>query len=135
MGALVDDISAWVWLLAGVVAVIGGIYGASKWFKAQFRHAVTDTVTPLLGPISADINHLHDCLEALGADAIANAKDAAAAANEARDAAADAKALVDQHTVDDNANFAMIQEWRDQTDLVLRNIQQAQTPHVPGVSQ
>ena len=139
LGSAVEDVSSWVWLGAGIVAVFTGIYGAARWFKAQFRNAVTETVGPLLEPIREDLGHVHDCVERIGTDAVRNAQAATTAALEAKTAALDAKAavaghaeLMEEHTRQDNASFAAIGEWRDRTDATLQSIQDAQAHDQSG---
>jgi len=160
LGSAVEDVSSWVWLGAGIVAVVTGIYGAARWIKlqlaeqdarakAQFRDAVTETVGPLLEPIREDLGHVHECVERIGKDAVANAQAAVAAAVDAKDAAAaaavaaegaktaasEARLAVAAHAVSmedhiaaDAESFAEQHDWQQHADVALRNIQQAQHP-------
>ncbi len=133
MGALVDTISTWVWLAAGLVAICGGMYGASKWFKTQFRDAVSEVVAPMIAPVNDKLEHLHDCVERVGSDAVRNAAAAAAAAREAVTAATEAQAVVKahaddwaDHTAQDAVEFGQITDWRAEVDVTLEQIQQTQ---------
>ena len=149
IGAVVDQVSAWVWLGAGVVAVLTGIYSAARWFKTQFRDAVTETVGPLLDPIRVDLGHVHDCVERIGKDAVANAQAAttaaidaktaasaaALAAEGAKTAASEARAAVAAHAVSmeehiaaDAESFEQNHEWQSSAGEALRDIQRHQHP-------
>lgn len=144
MGALVNDIGAWVAIFVGITVIIGGLYGFGVWVRRSLRHVITEDVAPALA-------HLHKCMENLGKEASANALTAARQAREAREQAAEARSQASQardavlehaaimrtHIEQDEASFAAItawraavDDWRAGTDIALRNIQQAQVPLV-----
>ena len=121
MGTLVSTAGSWVWLCAGLCTVIGGVFVAGRWIKAQlaaqdaraksqFTASVTEVVVPLLEPIREDLGHVHDCLERIGADAISNAQAAVTAANDAKAAAAAAAVAADDARSAVTAHAAAMEE-------------------------
>ncbi len=115
MSALVDTISAWVWIAAGCVAIIAGIYGAVKWARKQLKDVVVTDIQPSL-------EHLHDCVERITAAVATQADAAVDAAAKAQEEATKARSAADEA----QAAVEHITEWQATVDLALRNIQQAQ---------
>ena len=107
MGSLVETVSAWVWVGAGLVAIIAGIYGGVKWARKQLRDAVVDDVKPM-------IDGLHACLDT-------HAQTMEEHIRTDQESFANINARMDRDT--DAAS-----EDRAELMLMLRNLQQAQHP-------
>lgn len=124
MAITLDALSTWVWIIAGLCAIIAALYGGIKWARRvqnhwhehrleDFRLAVTQIQEVLLVPITSQLSHLHDCVERVSNDAIAHAE-------AATQVAAKVEMTFDRWRVE------AMEPWMAGVDTALRNIQQGQ---------
>jgi len=110
-------------------------------FVVRFTHkvvtllgdAVEEKFNEKLEPVNIKLDHLHDCVERVGGEAAANAKEAVTAVK-------DHASKMQEHINADAVAFeeaqhwrlTTLKEWQDSVDVSLSNIQNAQAPHDPS---
>ena len=53
------QVLTWVEILAGIIAIIAGLYAFTLWARKQFRDAIREDVKPMFDAIGISVNNVH----------------------------------------------------------------------------